>query len=141
MDWKEQLNKAAAALTHAAESDTVKGITTRAREAASGLAKRVRQGALSAADAYVEANTDPATLRIRYLNADISILSPSDGLQVARPNAGALVISDGAGNGLVVSVSGEPARVAETAGVVKILNATTYDLGPEDGVNVIVLKA
>ena len=141
MDWKEQLNKAAAALTHVAESDTVKNLTTRAREAASGLAKRARQGALSAADAYVEANADPAALRIRYLNADISIVSPSDGLQVTRPNAGALVISDGAGNGLVVGVGGDQAKVTETAGVVKILNATTYDLGTEDGVNVIVLKA
>lgn len=141
MDWKEQLNKAAAALTHVAESDTVKGIAAKAREAASGIARRAKQGALSAADAYVEANADPTALRIRYLNADISILSPSDGLQVTRPNAGALVISDGLGNGLVVSVGGEQARVAETAGVVKILNATTYDLGPEDGVNVIVLKA
>ena len=141
MDWKEQLNKAAAALTHVAESDAVKNLTARARDAASGLAKRAKQGVLSAADAYVEANADPAALRIRHLNADISILSPSDGLQVARPNAGALVISDGAGNGLVIGVGGEQARVTQTAGVVKILNATTYDLGSEDGVNVIVGKA
>jgi hypothetical protein len=141
MDWKEQLNKAAAALRQVAESDRVKNLTAKARQTAADLTRRAKQGALSAADAYVEANSDTTALRIRYLNADISIMSPSDGLQIARPHAGALVFSDGAGNGLVINVGGDKARLAETVGVVKLLSDTTFDLGSEDGVNVVVLKS
>ena len=141
MDWKEQLNKAAAALQGVADSERVKGLTTKARQTASDLVKRARAGALSAADAYVEANSDPSALRLHYLNAEISIMSPSDGLQVTRPNAGAVVISDGAGNGLVISVGGEKAHVSETVGTVKLLGDATFDLGSEDGTNVVVLKA
>ena len=51
------------------------------------------------------------------------------------------MISDGAGNGLVISLAPPKAQVAETVGIVKKLNDTTFDLGPEDGVNVVVLKA
>lgn len=141
MDWKEKLNQAVATLGNAADSETVRNLTAKAKQAASGLAQRARQGVLSAADAYVEANADPTSLRIRYLDAEVTILSPSDGLQLSRPHAGALVISDGAGNGLVVGVGGEKARVTETVGAVKLLNDSTFDLGEQDGVNVIVLKA
>lgn len=140
MDWKEQLDKATAALKQAADSDTVKNLTTKARQTASDLAKRARQGALDAANAYVEANSDPTAVHLHYRNADISILSPSDGLHITRPHAGALVIADATGNSLVISLAGEKAVVAETIGAVKMLNPTTFDLGSEDGVNVVFLK-
>lgn len=140
MDWKDRLNQAASALGSVADSETVRNLTAKAKQAASGLTQRARQGVLSAADAYVEANADPTSLRIRYFNAEVTILSPSDGLQLSRPHAGALVISDGAGNGLVVGVGDEKARVTETVGAVKLLNDSTFDLGEQDGVNVIVLK-
>lgn len=140
MEWKEKLNQAVAALSGVADSETVRNVTEKARQAASGLAQRARQGVLGAADAYVEANADLTSLRIRYLNAEVTVLSPSDGLQLSRPHAGALVISDSAGNGLVVGVGGDKARVTETVGTVKHLNDSTFDLGEQDGVNVIVLK-
>lgn len=141
MDWKEQVNKATAALKGVAESDTVKNLTAKAKQVATDLAKSAKTGALNAADAFVRANADPATLRIHYMSADISIASPSDGLQVTRSHAGVLVLADGAGNGLVLNVAATKAEVAETVGVVKKLNDTTYDVGPEDGINVVILKA
>ena len=140
MDWKEQLNKATAAIKGVADNDTVKGLTTKAKQAASDLAKAAKQGATSAADAVSRATADPATVKMRYFNTEISIVSPSDGLQVTRPHAGALVISDGAGNALVISLAPPKPAVSETVGVVAKLNDTTFDLGPEDGVNVIILK-
>jgi hypothetical protein len=141
MDWKEQINKAAAALKEVAESEQVKSVTAKAKQTALDLAKSAKQGALSAADAFVKANTDPSSLRIHYLNADISIVSPSDGLTITRPHAGALVVSDQAGNGLVISLGTPKAQVSETVGVAKKLNDATYDLGSEDGINIVTLKA
>ena len=141
MDWKAQLDKATAALKGVADSEKLKGLTARAKDAASDLAAAAKRGAASAADAMTRATADPATVKMHYLNAEINIVSPSDGLQVTRPHAGALVISDGAGNALVISLALPKAAVSETVGVVAKLNDTTFDLGPEDGVNVIVLKA
>ena len=141
MSWKEQLDKAVKSLREVAESDTVKGIAAKARETATNLAQRARAGALSAAEAYVEANADPAVLRVHFLNADLSILSPSDGVAITHPSAGTLAVMDGAGNGLIINSAAEPAYVAETVGTVSRLNANTYDLGAEDGINVVVLKA
>lgn len=140
MDWKEQLNKAAAAIKQAAESETVTNLTSKAKEMAIDISKRAKQGALSAADAFVKANSEPTSLRFQYLKADVTVASPSDGLEVSRPNAGTLVISDGAGNGLVINAAADKATVTETVGVVARINDTTFDVGPEDGVNVIVLK-
>ncbi|HNX48915.1 MAG TPA: hypothetical protein PLS53_00705 [Thermoanaerobaculaceae bacterium] len=141
MDWKEQINKATAALRGVTESETVKNLTAKAKQTASDLARAAKQGAASAADAVVSATSDPATVKLHYLGTEISVVSPSDGLQITRPHAGALVISDQAGNGLVISLAPPKAQVSETVGVVKRLNDTTFDLGTEDGVNVIVLKA
>jgi hypothetical protein len=141
MNWKEQLDKAVKSLRDVAESDTVKGLTTKAQETATSLAQRVRAGALSAAEAYVEANADPAVLRVHFLNADLSVLSPSDGISITHPSAGTLAVMDDAGNGLIINATPEPAYVAETVGTVTRLNANTYDLGAEDGINVVVLKA
>lgn len=141
MDWKEQLNKAAAAVKQAAESDAVTRVTAKARAIAIDISKRARQGMLSAADAFVKANSEPSSLRVQYLKADVTVASPSDGFEVSRPNAGTLVLSDGVGNGLVVNAGAEKATVTETVGVVTRINDTTFDVGPEDGVNVVVLKA
>ena len=141
MDWKEQFNKATAALKGVAESEQVKSLTAKAKQAAGDLARAAKQGAHVAADAVVKATSDPSTVRLQYLNAEISILSPSDGLQITRPHAGGLMISDQAGNGLVISLAPPKAQVTETVGIVKKLNDTTFDVGGEDGVNVIVLKA
>lgn len=141
MNWKEQLDKAVKSLRDVAESDAVKGIIATAKETAASLAQRARAGALSAAEAYVEANADPAVLRVHFLNADLNILSPSDGVAITHPSAGTLAVTDGAGNGLIINATPEPAYVAETIGNVSRLNANTYDLGAEDGINVVVLKA
>lgn len=141
MNWKEQLDKAVNALRDVAESDTVKSVTAKAKQTAVKLAQKAREGALNAAEAFIEANADPAVLRVHFLNADLSILSPSDGVDITRPNASTLVVSDGTGNGLVINAMTDPAYVAETIGTVNRLNANTYDLGAEDGVNVVVLKA
>lgn len=140
MNWREQLDRAVKSLRDVAESDTVKALTAKAQQTTSQFAQRVRAGALSAAEAYVEANADPAVLRVHFLNADLSILSPSDGVTITHPSAGTLSVTDGLGNGLIINATPEPAHVAETIGTVNRLNANTYDLGAEDGVNVIVLK-
>ncbi len=140
MNWKDQLNKAISALKDVAESDTVKNLTAKAQETASKLAQKAKEGALGAAEAFVEAKSDPSALKLRYLNADFNIVSPSDGLEITRPNAGTIVISDGVGNGLVINASADKAYVAETVGTVKQLSANTYDLGVEDGINVVVFK-
>lgn len=141
MDWKEQLNRATAALRGVTESEAVKSLTSKARQTASNLARAARQGAANAAEAVVEATSDPATVKLHYMKAEVSIVSPSDGLNIARPQAGVLVISDPEGNGLVISLTPSQAQVTETVGVVKKLNDTTYDVGTEDGVNVVVVKA
>ena len=139
MSWKDKLDEAVKAIQNIAESDTVKGITTKARQTAAKLAQKAKEGAMNAAEAFVEANSDPSALRIRYLNADFSIVSPSDGLEIKRPQGGTIVISDGT-NGLVINASADKAYVAETVGTVARLGVNTYDLGAEDGINVIVLK-
>jgi len=140
MNWKEQLDKAIGTLKQVAESDTVKGLTAKAKETASKLAERARSGALGAAEAFIEANSDPSALKVRYLNADLSVLSPSNGIEVSRPSPGSVVISDGAGNGIVINAAAAKASVSERIGTVAQLGSNSYDLGVEDGVNVVVLK-
>jgi len=140
MSWKDKLDDAIKAIKHVAESDMVKNITSKAQETAANLAEKTKAGALNAADAFVTANAEPSTVRIRYLNADISIVSPSDGIEIKRPHGGTIVISDSAGNGLIINASADKAYVAETVGGVTRLGTNSYDLGVEDGVNVIVLK-
>ena len=141
MDWKGQLDKATAALKGVAESDKVKSLTAKAKEAAADIGKAARQGAHAAADALGKATSDPATLRVHYMGAEISIVSPSDGLQISRPHAGALTIADGAGNALVINLAPPKPQAGETIGTVAKLDDTTFDLGTEDGVNVVVIKA
>jgi len=50
-----------------------------------------------------------------------------------------IVVSDGQGNGLVINAASEKAYVTETIGQATQLSAGTYDLGPEDGENVVVI--
>ncbi|MCU0934526.1 MAG: hypothetical protein MUF66_00320 [Gammaproteobacteria bacterium] len=140
MGWKEQLDKAVAAIKDAAESEQARAIAARAKATAVSLAGKAKDGALSAADAFVEANRDPSALTVRFLNVDLTVLSPSEGIAVTRPDAATLVVSDGQGNGVVINAATDPAFVAEQIGTVKQLSGNTFDLGAEDGVNVVVLK-
>jgi alkanesulfonate monooxygenase SsuD/methylene tetrahydromethanopterin reductase-like flavin-dependent oxidoreductase (luciferase family) len=141
MSWRDQLDKAVAAIREAAESDRAREMAAKAKATATVLARKAKEGAVSAADAFVEANSDPSTLKIRFHNADINVLSPSADIAITRPDAATLVVADGQGNGLVVNAAASPAFVAETIGTVARLGANTFDLGPDDGVNVVVLKS
>lgn len=140
MTWKESLDKALKSLREIAESESVKDLTAKAREKAIRIAQKTKQGALSAAEAFVESNSDPTAFKLRYLNSDCNIISPSDDVEITRPQGGTVVIADGTGNGVVINASADKAHVAETIGTVHQLSANTYDLGPEDGINVVVLK-
>jgi hypothetical protein len=140
MSWKEQLDKAIAAIKDAAESDKARDLATKAKSAALVLARKARNGAVSAADAFVEANRDPSSLQVRFLNVELIVMSPSEGISVTRPDAATLVVADGQGNGLVINAAADPAFVAETIGSVSRLSGNTFDLGPEDGINVVVTK-
>ena len=88
----------------------------------------------------MEANRDPSVLTVRFLNADLTVLSPSEGVSITRPDAATLVVADGQGNGLVINAAADPAYVAKMIGSVGRLSGNTFDLGPEDGVNVVVTK-
>ncbi len=138
MSWKEQLDKAVASIKEAASSDTARDLAAKAKATATVLARRVKEGAVSTADALVEANRDPSVLSVRFLNASLTVMSPSEGISVTRPNAATLVVEDGQGNGLVINAAADPAYVAETIGTVTRLSGDTFDLGPEDGVNVVI---
>jgi hypothetical protein len=140
MNWKEQLDKAVAAVKEAATSENARDIAGKAKAAAMGLVDKVKTGAVDAADAFVEANRDPSALSVRFLNADLTVLSPAEGISVTRPDAATLVVDDGSGNGLVINAGADPAFVAETIGTVAKLGDNTFDLGQEDGVNVVVTK-
>jgi hypothetical protein len=141
MAWREQLDKAIEAIKSAAESETAKNIAANAKATATQLAQKAKKEAVSAAEALVEADAEPATVRLHYLNAHLSVASPSDGLEITRPTAASLVVSDGQGNGLVINAAADDAYVTETIGQVTQLGAGTYDLGPKDGENVVVIKS
>ena len=140
MNWKEQLDKAVASIKEAATSDQAQDLAAKAKATATVLARKVREGAAGAADALVEASRDPSVLTVRFLNADLTVLSPSEGVSITRPDAATLVVADGQGNGLVINAAADPAYVAEMIGSVGRLSGNTFDLGPEDGVNVVVTK-
>ena len=140
MSWKEQLDKAVAAIRDAADSEKAREIASKSKATAASLAQKVREGALGAADAFVEANRDPSALEVRFLNAGVTVLSPSEGISVSRPDAATLVISDGQGNGVVINAAADPAFVEEMIGTVSRLSGNTFDLGTEDGINVVLTK-
>lgn len=140
MTWKESLDKALHSLREIAESQSVEDLTAKAREKAISIVNKAKDGALNAAETFVEANSDPTAFKLRYLSSDCNIISPSDDIEISRPQGGTIVIGDGAGNGVVINASADKAYVAETIGTVHQVSANTYDLGPEDGINVVVLK-
>ena len=138
MSWKEQLDKAIASIKEAAGSEQARDMAAKAKATATVLARKVKEGAVGAADALVEANRDPSALTVRFLNANLTVLSPSEGVSVTRPDAATLVVADGQGNGLVINAAAGPAYVVEMIGTVQRLSGNTFDLGPEDGINVVV---
>jgi hypothetical protein len=140
MSWKEQLDKAVASIKAAADSDKAREIAAKAQSTASSLLDRVKQGAMGTAEAFVTANRDPSALEVHFLNAHLTVLSPTDGVNVSRPEAASLVISDGEGNGLVINAAADPAFIVEQIGTVSQVSGNTFDLGAEDGVNVVVTK-
>jgi hypothetical protein len=85
MSWKEQLDKAIAAIKDAAESDKARDLATKAKSAALVLARKARNGAVSAADAFVEANGNGLAIRSRSMRVRrYSINSAASGSAV-RP--------------------------------------------------------
>jgi len=141
MSWKDHLNKAVQSVKDAAESDTVQRFAASAKQSATSLASKAKSGALSAADAFVAANDDPSAVKVRFLNAEVSVISPSDGLIISRPNAATLTIVDAEGNGVVINASATTPYVTETVGETTRLDAGTYDLGAEDGVDLLIIKS
>ncbi|MCG6940319.1 MAG: hypothetical protein LJE69_03600 [Thiohalocapsa sp.] len=140
MTWKEQLDKAIASVKDAADSERAREIADRAKSTASSLIEQVRTGAVGAASSFLEANRDPSSLEVHFLNAHLTILSPSEGISISRPDAATLVISDGNENGLVINAAADPAFVVEQIGSVSQASGNTFDIGAEDGVNVVVTK-
>ena len=140
MAWKDQLNKAIDALKEASESESVKNFTAKAKDTATTLAQKAKAGTLDAAQALVEANADPSAVSVQFQNARFSVVAPGDGLEISRPSAATLVVSDGHGNGLVINAAADKAYVSETIGEATQLGIGTYDLGAEDGENVVVIK-
>jgi hypothetical protein len=140
MSWKEQLDRAVAAVREAAESEKAQEIAAKAKETTAALVLKARKGAVSAADTFVEANRDPSSLEVHFLNARLAVLSPSEAISLTKPDPATLVVADGQGNGLVINAAADPAFVAETIGTVARLSGNTFDIGAEDGVNVVVTK-
>ena len=141
MVWKEQLNRAIEGIKSAAESETAQRFAAKAKDTAQTLVRKAKEGALDVADAFIQANSDPSALKLRFLNAQVSIVSPSDSIEITRPSAGSVVISDGEGNAVVINAAAKDPFVAETIGNVARLEKGAYDLGPEDGINVVVIKS
>lgn len=140
MGWQDQLDKAIAAVKGAAESETARDMAAKAKATASDLAGKMKDGVVSAADALKEANRDPSSLSVHFYNADLTVLSPSEGISITRPDAASLVVADDQGNGLVINAAADPAYVVEKIGIVAQLSGNTFDLGGEVGVNVVVTK-
>jgi len=140
MSWKEQLDKAIAQIKEAADSEKAREYSAKAKSTAASLIDKVKVGAVGAAETFLEANRDPSSLQVQFLNADLAVLSPSEAITISRPDAASLVISDGEGNGLVINAAADPAFVAEQIGTVTQVSGNTFDLGAEDGVNLIVTK-
>ncbi|MCF7990054.1 MAG: hypothetical protein K9M02_06400 [Thiohalocapsa sp.] len=140
MNWKEQLDKAIESIKGAADSERARDIAARAKSTTNSLVEKVKTGAVGAAASFVEANRDPSSLEVHFLNAHLTILSPSEGITVTRPDAATLAIQDGADNGLVINAAADPAFVVEQIGSVAQLSGNSFDLGPEDGINLVVTK-
>ena len=140
MNWKSQLDKAIGAVKDATESETARNMATKARKAAGKLVEKAKSGALDMAQAFVEANADPAAFKCQFLNARLSILAPSNELEISSPSEGTVVVADSEHNCVVINAAAKPSYVLETIGTVTQLNANTFDLGPEDSINVVLLE-
>jgi hypothetical protein len=140
MSWKEQLDNAIAQIKEAADSEKAREYSAKAKATAASLIDKVKVGAVGAAETFLEANRDPSSLQVQFLNADLAVLSPSEAISISRPDAASLVISDGEGNGLVINAAADPAFVVEQIGTVTQLSGNSFDLGSEDGVNLVVTK-
>jgi len=66
--------------------------------------------------------------------------SPSEGISITRPDAASLTVADAQTNGLVFNAATDPALVVESIDTVARLSSNTFDLGKEDGVNVLIMK-
>ena len=108
MTWKEQLDKALATIKEAAESEQAQSFASKAKTTALQLGLKLKEGAVDAAGAFVEANSDPAAIKVSFLNVAVSVVSASDGVEITKPNAGSLVVADGEGNGLVINAAADP---------------------------------
>lgn len=140
MNWKEQLDKAVGSIKDAADSETAQNFAAKAKETTMALTSKVKSGAVNVADAFVAANRAPSTMKIGFLNAEISVLSPSDGLTVSRPNAATLTITDNEGNGVVIDASSKAPFVSRTIGQINQLDSNTYDMGTMDGIDLLIIK-
>ena len=140
MNWKVQLNKAIEAVKDAAESETARNMAATAKQATGRLVQKAKSGALDAAQSFVEANSDPAAFKCQFLNVQLSVMAPSNGLEISTPSEGTVVVSDGEENGLVINAAAKPPYVLKTVGIVTQLNANTFDLGPEDGINLVLIE-
>lgn len=141
MNWKENLDKALHSLKELTDNETVRDLTEVTREMARDLANKVRGGAMNAAEVFGLAEAEPTSLKLKYFNANISVVSPSTSITITSPHTGSVVIDDGHGNGLIINAMADQAYVVESIGAVKQLNDNTYDLGVEDGINVVVIKS
>ena len=100
------LNIAIEKVKGAADGEAAHALAAKAKATAHNIVHKAKEGALDAAEAFVEANSDPAAMKVRYLHTDLSIVAPSDDIQITRPSAASLVIGDGAGNSLVIKGRG-----------------------------------
>lgn len=141
MGWKDHWNEVAKTLKDVAQSETARSASAKARETALNLADKAKSGALDAAKSIIDSYDDPAAIKLQFQHARISIISPNHGFEIAHPSEGVIVVSDGENNGLIIQAGTDPAFVADTVGTVTRLTNSTYDLGPKDGYNVVILES
>jgi hypothetical protein len=140
MNFKKQINRAVNSVKSAADSNAAHNIVSTAQATAHKIADKAKEWTLDAAEFVVQANSDPSSLKVQFMHSDLCIASPSDSIQLTRPNATTLTISDGNGNSIVLNTSAEEQFVIETVGSVKRVDEFTYNLGSVDGVNVVVIN-
>jgi len=78
-----RLDKASAAIEQAARSDTARDLASKAKATAEQLARKVKDGAPGAAEAFAEANRDSRSITVGFINAGLTALSPSEGSALA----------------------------------------------------------
>jgi hypothetical protein len=91
-------------------------------------------------DTLMEMKRDPSAKTVCFLNEDLTVLSPSEGISITRPDAASLTVADAQANGLLFTAATDPALVVESIDTVARLSSNILDLGKEDGVNVLITK-